>query len=90
VTDAAHVVVGALRRLEDHHVAALGVAEVLADAVDEDALTDLERRHHRLARNPERLDEEGLDAERNPKRDRNDHDQLDQRAAGALVSIPSH
>ena len=46
--------------------------------------------HHRLARDPERLDEEGLDAEREPERDRDDRDQLDQRAAGALLLGPRH
>ena len=81
VLDAAAVVVGARRRLEDEDVAALGVAEAEADAVDQHALADLEGRHHRLARDPERLDEERLDAEREAERDRDDRDQLDERAA---------
>ena len=38
-----------------------GIAEVRADAVDEHALADVERRHHRLARDAVRLDEERLD-----------------------------
>ena len=58
-----------------------------ADPVDEHALADLERRHHRLARDAERLDEERLDAEREAERDGDDRDQLDQRAAGALLLL---
>ena len=53
------------------------VAEAVADAVDEHALADLERRHHRLARDPVRLDEERLDAERQAERDGDDDDQLE-------------
>src|SRR3954470_14337766 len=53
---------GAGRRMEDDDVADLRIAEAMADAVDEHALADLERRHHGLARDPVRLDEERLDA----------------------------
>ena len=57
-----------------------GCAEALADPVDEHALADLQRRDHRLARDAVRLDEERLDAEREPERDGDDQDELDQRA----------
>jgi len=59
-------------------------------AIDEHALADLECRHHRLARNAERLDEEGLDAERQPQRHRDDDDQLDQRVVLALLLASCH
>ena len=36
-------------RVEDDDVADVGVAEAVPDPVDEHALADLERRHHRLA-----------------------------------------
>jgi hypothetical protein len=67
VTSTPHIpgrAVGAARRVEDHDVADLRLAEVVADPVDQHALVDLERRDHRLARDPVRLDQEGLDAQR--------------------------
>ena len=70
-------------RLEDHDVAAVRVAEAEAHPVHEHALADLERRHHRLAGDAERLDEEGLDPEREPERDHDDDDQLDERVVPA-------
>ena len=45
---------------------------------------------HRLARDAEGLDQEGLDPERKPERHRHDHDQLDQRAGGALLLCSGH
>ena len=74
------VLLGAGRRVEDDDVADVGIAEARADPVDEHALADLERRHHRLRRDPVGLDEEGLDAEREAERHDHDHDQLEQRA----------
>src|SRR5512133_3719362 len=82
---AARVAVRALGRMEDDHVADARIGEAVADAVDEHALADLERRHHRLARDAVRLDEEGLDAEGQPQRDRDYDDQLEERTAGRLL-----
>src|SRR5918994_550712 len=62
-------------------VAQAWIAEARADAVDQHALADLERRHHRLRRDPVRLDEERLDAERQPEGDDDDQDELEERAA---------
>ena len=79
---AAALVVGlrAGRRVEDDDVADVRVGEAGADAVDQHPLADLERRHHRLRRDPVRLDEERLDAEREPEGHRDDQDQLEERA----------
>jgi hypothetical protein len=77
----AHVVaLGAGGRVEHDDVAYVGIAEARSDAVYEHALADLESRHHRLRRDPVRLDEERLDAEREPERHGDDRDQLQQRA----------
>ena len=70
---------GAGRRMEDHDVADLRVPEAGADAVDEHALADLERRDHRLTRDAVRLDQERLDPERQAERDGDDQYQLEQR-----------
>jgi hypothetical protein len=67
--------------VEDHDVADLRLAEALADAVDQHALADRQRRHHRLARDLVRLDQERLDAKRKSERHHHDHDELHQRAA---------
>jgi hypothetical protein len=85
VAVAAGVGVRALGRMEDDHVADPGVGEAVADAVDENALADLQRRDHRLARDAVGLDEEGLDAERQPQRHGDDDDQLEERPAGRLL-----
>src|SRR5829696_1530922 len=74
-------------RVEDDHVADVGVAEAVADSVDEDALALDERRDHRLRRDPVRLDEERLDAERQAERDGDDHDQLQQRAGSRRAPL---
>ena len=87
---AADVVVGPPRRLEHHHVATLRVAEPQAHAVHQHALAHREGRHHRLARDPEGLDEERLDAERQSERDGDDRDQLDERAGRRLFLGASH
>src|SRR6202020_2514943 len=72
----------AFRRMEDGDLADVRFAEVLADAIDEDALPDIERRLHRATGDPVRLDDPGLDAKRETESDENDHDQLDDRADG--------
>ena len=64
-----------------------GSLKRVADPVDEHALADLERRHHRLRRDPVGLDEEGLDAEREPERHGDDHDQLQQRAGRRFAAL---
>src|SRR4051794_32902042 len=79
------IVVRTLRRLEHEDVAPIGVAEPWRHPVDEHALPDVERGLHRLARNPERLDEELLDAERQAESDDDDDDELDKRALPVLV-----
>src|SRR3954452_1210804 len=76
------------RRLEHDDVAAARVAEVRAETVHENPLPDLEGGHHRRARDPERLDEELLDAKGEPDRDADDHDELDHRARRALLALP--
>src|SRR5919206_3533654 len=76
------------RRVEDDHLAHVGRAEAVADPVDQHPLADLERRNHRLAGDAIRLDQEGLDAERQAERDDDDDDELDQRAARRLLLLP--
>ena len=76
--------VGARRRVEDDDVADRGIGEVVEEAVDEDPLADVEGRLHRLGGDLVRLDQPGLDAERQAQRQRDDHDQLDQPAGAAL------
>ena len=80
----AAAVVGAGRRVEDDDVADRGVGEVVDEAVDEDPLADVERGLHRLRRDLVGLDQEGLDAERQPERQRDDDDELDQPAAAVF------
>src|SRR3954447_10507972 len=75
-------------RVEDDDVADLRVAEAVAEAVDEHALADLERRDHRLARDPVGLDEERRDAEPQPEGDDDDDDELHQRSARRLLLWP--
>src|SRR4051795_6976361 len=82
---AARVVVRALGRMEDDHVADARIGEAVADAIDEHALADLERRDHRLARDAVGLDEEGLDAKGQPECDRDYDDKLEERTAGRLL-----
>ena len=63
--------------MEDDDVADVRIAEAVADAVDEHALTDVERRDHRLGRDAVRLDQERLDAERETERHGDDEDELE-------------
>src|SRR4051812_4915533 len=81
VAVAARVGVRPRRRVEHDDLADVRVVEAVAQPVDEHALADLERRDHRLARDPVRLDQEGLDAEGEADRDDDDDDELDERAA---------
>ena len=67
------------RRMEHDDVAPVGVAHLVVHAAHQHALADVERRLHRLARDPVRLHQQRLDPERQADRDRHDHDQLDQR-----------
>ena len=46
---------------EHHDVAAVHVVQLVAQLVDEDAVADLERGHHRPRRDVERLEQERLD-----------------------------
>src|SRR5436309_1394416 len=77
--------VRSLGRLEDNDVAAMEAREVLGDAVDQDTLPDRECRLHRPARDAVRLDDEGLDPQREAERHRDDRDELDCRARRALL-----
>src|SRR6476661_5203259 len=81
---AADARLGADGRMEHDDLADVRVAEVVSDAVDEHALTDLQRRDHRLAGNLVRLDQEGLDGQRETEGDRDDDDELDDRAPRRL------
>src|SRR5690606_114509 len=57
-----------------------------AEPVDENPLADIEGRLHRLRRDAIRLDDEGLDAEGEPQRDRDDDGELEKpRARPGLV-----
>src|SRR3954468_12972223 len=76
-----------LWRLEHHHVAAARVAKMRSEAVDEHALTDLQGRHHGRARDPERLDEERLDPDREAERHDDDDHELDRRVGRALLLL---
>src|SRR6476646_116031 len=67
-----------LGRVEDHDVPDLGVAEVIADSVDEHTLADVQRRLHRCGGDLVGLDDEGLYQERQANRERDDHDELDE------------
>src|SRR4051794_35893775 len=59
----------ALRRGEDGHVPQLRVpADLVAEAIDEDPLAGLQRRHHRLRRGPGRLYPQRPGSERGEKR----------------------
>ena len=67
-------------KIEKIDVADLRIVEAVAQPVDEHPLADLERRQHRAGRDPIGLDEERLDAERQPERHHDDQDQLEKRA----------
>src|SRR5204863_4171222 len=57
------------------------------EPVHEHTLTDLEGRDHGRARDAERLDEELLDAEGEPDRHTDDHEELDDRTRRALLTL---
>src|SRR5688572_32651111 len=71
--------------MEDDDVTHRRVGEPLADPVDQHALAHLERRDHRLARDAVRLDQQRLDAEREPERHGHDDDELDEPAVRRLL-----
>ena len=62
---------------------------MVEEAVDEDPLADVERRLHRFGGDLVRLDDPGLDRQRQPQGQRNDDDQLDEPAAFALPASGS-
>ncbi len=76
--------VSALRRMEDDDVADRGVAELVGEPVDENALVDLQRRDHRTGRDLVRLDDVCLDQQRQADGKGDDRDELDERAGCAL------
>src|SRR3954468_15473175 len=76
--------VGALRRMEDDDVPDARIGEVVEEAVDQDPLADVQRRLHRLGGDLVRLDDEGLDPQREPESERDDDDELEERALGAV------
>ena len=76
--------VGAGRRVEHDDVAD---ARVVDQAVGEDPLADVQRRLHRAARDPVRLDDERLDQQRQPDGDRDRDHQLDQRLHRRLACL---
>src|ERR1039458_4209257 len=77
----ADTLLGALRGMENCDRANVGVAEVRADTIDQDALADRQCRFHRATGDAVGLDDERLDAERETERNQNDHDQLHDRAS---------
>src|SRR3954453_18041552 len=81
--------VGALGRMEDDDVADARIGEVVEEPVDEDALADVEGGLHRLGRDLVRLDYERLNPECEPKSERDDDDELEERALGAVGSRDS-
>ena len=66
-----------------------GILEVVDEAVDEDALADVEGRLHRFGGDLVRLDDPGLDRQRQPEGKRDDDDQLDEPAAFAIPASGS-
>src|SRR3954447_2664965 len=76
--------VGALRWMEDDDVTDLRVGEVVEKPVDQDPLADVQRGLHRLGGDLVRLDDEGLDPQREPESERDDDDELEERALGAV------
>src|SRR5436190_11755950 len=59
--------VGALRRVEDDDVADARIGEVVEEAVHQHPLSDVQRGLHRLRGDLVRLDDEGLDPQREPE-----------------------
>src|SRR5512144_1569469 len=82
LTTTAAAAVRALRRMEDDDVPDLGVLEVVEEAVDENALADVECGLHRLRRDLVGLDDERLDPQRQPESERDDDDELEARTLG--------
>ena len=72
---------------EHDDVAPVQVVQVVAQLVDEDAVADLERRHHRLRRDVERLEQERLDDDRDDDR-HDDQDPPLERTARLVLRLP--
>src|SRR5215210_8274379 len=70
--------------MEDDDVPDLRIGEVVFEAIDQHSLIDVERRLHRARRDLVRLDDPVLDAERKAEGERDDDDELEERALGAL------
>ena len=68
------------RRLEHDDVAAVHRVQLVRELVDEHAVVDLERRHHRLGRDVERLEQERLDQQRDDERQDDEADPLERDA----------
>ena len=78
---------GSGRRLEHHDVAAVRVAEVVAELVDEHAVADLERRDHRRRRDVEGLEDERPHDERDQQRGDDQHHPLDDRTTARRARL---
>ena len=77
---AADLLLGAFGRVEDGDLADVRFAEVHADAVDQHALADRQRRLHRAAGDAVGLDDPAWMPSARPSATSDDHDQLDDRA----------
>ena len=64
------------------YVSDLGVSEVVEEAIDQNALPDLKRRFHRFRRDLVGLDDESLDAQRQPQGERDYYNKLNQPTTG--------
>ena len=78
---AALLPVGSNRRVKDDDVADRGIGELVDDPVDEHPLPRVQSGLHRARGDLVRLDDEGLDQQREPDRQRDDHHQLEERPA---------
>ena len=77
------------RRMEDDDLPDVRAAEVVPETVNEDALTQADRRQHRAARDPVRLDDERLDRQRQSERRGDDQNQLHD-GADRRLPVPAH
>src|SRR5690606_6748292 len=73
--------------LEDHDVAAVGVARSRRELRDEHAVAYEERGAHRAARDEERLDQEGLDEEGQRERGHDDDRGLLERRERSVATV---
>src|SRR5439155_1072424 len=86
---AADLLLGVSRRVKDDYLAHVRVAQVHADAVDQHALADMQRRQHRAAGDAIGLDDPRLDREREPQRHTDDDDELEDRAGCRFGPFPT-